>query len=413
MGLPDVRITRGNGNLGRLAVSEDGIAGIIVSGVAVAGPDGFALTDVLGPFNELADAEARGITEAYDTTNTCLAWRHIKDFYDYAPAGSKLYVMVVAKTVLMAEMADKDELYATKLIDQAEGKIRILGITRVPDGAYVPAYTDELENDMWTAVDNAQELQEEEFSLRHRPFSIIMEGRNWQGDISQTKDLRDAASSPEANRVTIMIGGDPEVRSAHAGATAYAAVGIALGKAAAVPVNRNIGRVKDGKLKVITVDFSSGDVYSDFTLADLNDLNDKGYVFFRNHIGKPGYFFNDDHTASVITDDFSYLNRGRTLDKACRITRQVYIEDLLDEVLVDQETGKLPPSTIKHYQGSIETAIEQQMVAVGELSGVNAFVDENQNVLSTDKIVTQLNLVPTGTAREIHTTVAYENPAIS
>jgi hypothetical protein len=209
-----------------------------------------------------------------------------------------------------------------------------------------------------------------------------------------------------------MIGGDPLTRAVHAKAADYAAVGIALGKAAAVPVNRNIGRVKDGPLAMVNVDFSSGDAYNVFTDADRDTLNDKGFIFFRSHIGKSGYYFNDDHTACVLTDDFAFLNRGRTLDKATRITRSVYLEDLLDEVQLDAETGKLNAASIKHYQASVEKAINEQMTASKEIVGVSAYVNPDQNILSTDKIVTELDIIPTGTARVIECTVAYSNPAI-
>lgn len=409
MSQPNVTVIRGNGNLGRSAASQDGVAGIIVSGVAVSGE--FALGEVLGPFLQLSDAEDKGINKAYDIANTCLAWHHIRDFYNYAPVGSQLYVMVVAKTVTMAEMADKNENFVKTLIDQAGGAIRLIGITRVPDNGYTPAITGELEDDMWDCVSNAQTLQEDEFSARHRPFSIIVEGRNWQGDIGDTLDMRASGTSPNANRVTVMIGGDPLTRNVHAKAADYAAVGIVLGKAAAVPVNRNIGRVKDGSLKMVNVDFSSGDAYNVFTDADRDSLNDKGYVFFRSHIGKSGYYFNDDHTACVLTDDFAYLNRGRPLDKATRITRTVYLEDLLDEVELDSVTGKMNAASIKHYQASVEKAINEQMTALKEISGASAYVNPDQNILSTDKIVTELSIVPTGIARKIEATVAYSNPA--
>ena len=37
MGRPNVKITLSNGNLGRSAVSDDGVAGLVLTGVAVEG----------------------------------------------------------------------------------------------------------------------------------------------------------------------------------------------------------------------------------------------------------------------------------------------------------------------------------------------------------------------------------------
>ena len=54
-GLPRVTTALGNGNLGKVQASEDGIALLIVSGIAVSGK--FALGDVQGPFTSLKGAE--------------------------------------------------------------------------------------------------------------------------------------------------------------------------------------------------------------------------------------------------------------------------------------------------------------------------------------------------------------------
>lgn len=414
MALPKVTINVSNGNLGRTAASNDGICGLIGTGVAVSGK--FALGDVLGPFTSLADAEAKGIDSAYDTTNTCMMWRHIKDFYDEAESqgvkGAKLYVMVVAKTVLMADMTLKTNLTNSvkKLLTTANGDIRIVGVTRIPDGAYVPAYTDQFENDLWTAATNAKALIDEEFSL-YRPVSIILEGRNWQGNVATSRDLRSASVGPNANRVAIVMGADPDVSGAAAHANKYAFVGKVLGRLAAIPVQRNIGRVKSGKISVMTkAGFSNNANISTLTETQLGTLNDYGYIFALQHMGKTGFYFNDDHAACPITDDFSSLSRGRVMDKAARITRTVYLEELLDDIQLDP-TGKLAASTIKDYQGKIEDAVNKDMTAKGEIVRVSAFVDPDQNVLSTDKVTAQITILPKAISKEIVATLAFENEA--
>ena len=140
MSLPGNTITLGNGNIGALS-GDDGVMGLMVSGIAVAGK--FALGDVLGPFHSTQDAIDKGITPEYDTTNTTLAYKHIKDFFDEAGNGRPLYVMVVAKTVTLSQQVDKDLTHAKKLLTTAGGRIKFVGATRVPDGAYAPVYLDQ------------------------------------------------------------------------------------------------------------------------------------------------------------------------------------------------------------------------------------------------------------------------------
>ena len=404
--LPSVNVSLSNGNLGRTGTSQDGTSGIIVSGIAVSGQ--FALGDVVGPYTSIADAEANGIDAAYDTANTCMAYHHIKAFFDQAPAGTKLYVMVVAKTVVMTDLCDVAMDYAKKLLVQTAGAIKLIGITRIPDVAYTPTYSGQFETDLSTALTKLQALVESEFAL-HRPVRAIIEGRNFQGVVSTTRDLRSVSTGPNANAVMVMIGQDNDVAASLAAYEKYAAVGTALGRAAAIPVQRNLGRVKDGDIGITNAGLSNGALLSTLSDQNVSDLNDKGYVFLRSHAQKAGFFFNDDHTACPITDDFGQLSLGRVADKAASIAYLTYLEELLDEVQIDATTGKLALPTVKHYQGEIEQAIIDQMP--GEISSVECFIDPDQKLLSNSNLQIQLDITPVGTNRTISVTLALVNPS--
>lgn len=408
MALPNAVVKLSNGNLGRTAPSEDGISALIASGVAVAGK--FALGDIL-VLKSLKDAEALGIDKAYDTANTCLAWNHIKEFYEGAGDGTELRVMIVAKTVTLTQMADPAGNYAKKTLSTGDGKgkTRLLILTRCPDAAYVPVYTDQFEADIWNAGAAAKTLREQEFAL-HRPVSIFIEGRNFQGNATTSKNLRDAVAGLNANRVHIVISQDPDVAALGAHAAKYANVAYAAGVAAGLPVQRSIARVKNGPLKPKKAALSNGALLSTFTDTQLDTLHDYGYIYMRNLDGKAGFYFNDDSAACPITDDYSGLARGRVMDKAARITRAVYLEELNDDIELDENTGRLAPSTIKHYQGEVEREINAQMTSNKEIVKVTAFVNPDQNVLSTDKIFTELNILPKGYSKNIESTLAYENP---
>lgn len=403
MTMPKITITKQGGNLGRLAANEDGVSALILTGIAVAGE--FDLGDIVGPFFQVEDAEAVGITAAYDTTNKVLAHKHISDFYEHAGSGKELYVMVLAEAKTMTEMADKAEAYAKHLLSTLQGKVRLLGITRVPPSAYAPTHTGQFDPDLWTAIVKAQALVEEEFAA-HRPVSVILEGRDFQGTIASATDLR----TLDAADCSVMIGADPDVSGADAKYAGYAAVGIALGKAAAIAVQRNIGRVRDGALSIEQVALSDGDeLYlpgSDHSDADLDTMDTKGYIFFRRHVGKAGFYFNNDHTCVAITSDFAYIHLNRPIDKVCRLAREIFTDVLLEDVEVSTE-GKMSPSVIKELQGQIDDAVAREMIANGELSAFYSYIDPDQNVLSSDEIEVQLNPTPKGMVNEVSVTVAY------
>ncbi|MEI2758971.1 MAG: DUF2586 family protein [Bacteroidia bacterium] len=403
--LPNVNVAIDNDRLGRIAPSSDGVSGLILSGVAVGGS--FVLGDILEG-NSLADFEALGITQAYDTTNTTNAWKHISDFYSWSEnKGLKLYVMVVAKTVLMSALVDKTNAnYAKKMLIAANGNVKLLGVCRTPDGAYTPTYAAQLDTDIALAMANAQALYDDEFNL-FRPLQIFIEGYNWQGSVATSTNMRDPLTGFNANRVSLVIGNDNDYSTANAWAAKYASLGLFLGREAAIPVNRNAGRVKDGKLPLINAGFSNGNKVTTYTDANLDTLDDFGYIFFRPFTGKAGYYINDDHTASPYNQDALYISHGRVLDKAARIARKVYVDEILDEVQVEASTGKLAPSTCKHYQGIIEKAINDEMASRGEIVAVSAYVDPDQDVLTTDTINIEVDIVKTGTSRKIKVVIGF------
>lgn len=403
----DVKIILGNGNLGRAAANLDGVCALIGSGVSVS--EKFALGDILA-LRSLADAENFGITEEYDGSNVSLLWHHIRAFYDNAGEGVELYVLPVANTVTMEDMVDKSLTHAPRMLDMLKGRVRMLAISRVPDEDYGMGDIDEFDSDVWAAAAKAQELYLDQFD-RHRPIHIFIEGRAFQGNPSGSKDLRSPNTGLNANRVSIVIGADRAVAQEFNDAMYYAAVTIAMGRAAAIGVQRNIGRVKDGPLTVrSTVGLSDGRDLDDFTVTQLETLNELGYIFMMQRDGKSGYYFNNDHCACPLDDDYAYIHRSRPIDKAARIIRETYIDELLDDVMLDEASGKLAPSVIKHFQRTAEKAIEINMLANEEISGVSVFVDPDQDVLATDKIKTVMRIVPKGMVNSIEVTLSYSNP---
>ena len=280
--MKDVTIIIGNGNLGRASAVLDGVTALVASGVAVA--DKFALGDVLA-LRSVADAENLGITAAYDLANKVLLHQHIADFYANAGEGAELYVMPVVNTVTMEDMADITKTYAPVLLDTLKGRVRQLIITRVPPADYAPVFANQFDPDVWAAITKAQALYASEFT-KHRPIQILVEGRGFQGTAATAKDLRTLA----ANRVSVVICQVAEVAAKDARFADYAAVCLAAGRLAAIPVQRNIGRVKDSDVTVNgEAAFSDGTKLSAMSQASIDALDGFGYIFLIERDGKAGY----------------------------------------------------------------------------------------------------------------------------
>jgi len=348
------------------------------------------------------------LDENYDSTHGIAVFKHLVDFYSEAGEGSELHVMVIARTETLTTALLKTNNFAAKLLADKKGRIKLLAVARNPLAGYTPTVTNGVDADVFTAIANAKDLRTQEAGF-YRYCQFIVEGRSFAGaaGIATMTDLR-AVNGPNANRVSVCLSAEPAQSLLTPG---YASVGLLLGRLAADPVQRNPGRVKSGPLSLLNAALSNGAAVSTFTDTQLNILNDKGYIFLRQHSGKDGFYFSNDWTATKPTDDYSRIARGRVMDKASRLVREVYVEELLDEVDVDPTTGLLATSQIKSYQASAQTKLEQEMKARKEIAGVVVTVDADQNVLSTDEIQTTIDITPRGVANRLKATLSYSNPS--
>jgi hypothetical protein len=392
MALPGVSITLTNGALGLVAPGEDGVVGLVANGVAATG---LALGVSFQGFN-LDDFTAIGIDAAYDTTNTVDVYRQIKSFYDAAGDGAELWLMLVSQATNMTSILDKTTSNAKKLLTDAGGRIRILGVSRNPAGGYTPNTTaNQIDLDVINALVTGQALADD-MQAAFTPVRFIVEGYAFTGT---TAGLANLKTQTKPNMAVLI--GDTE-------SGARAMIGVLLGRLANIPVQRNPGRVKDGSLPITAAYLGTATLESDSSKAIA--IHNNGFITLRMHPGKAGYYFSDDPTCVAATDDYSSLARCRVIDKAIRIAATTFTEELLDEVLIDS-TGKIATVKAKYYQTIIETAINTAMTAESEISAVNAFVDDQQNVLSTNKICVELRITPVGYAKAIEIQLGFNNPA--
>lgn len=389
MALPKVSIVLTSGQLGLVAPGADGVVGIVFNSIAASG---LALGVSKQGFG-LDEFEAVGITAAFDTTNTLKVWRQIKEFYDEAGDGAELWVMLVSQATTMTSILDKTQAFAKKLLDDAAGRIKLLGVGRNPAVGYTPSTTaNQIDLDVITALVTGQALADDQLAI-FRPINIVVGAYAYTGTTSTLVDLK----AQTKRNISILIGNSES--------GARAAVGLLLGRLASVPVMRNPGRVKDGSV-TMTAAFLGTAAFETVDSSAIA-IHDKGFITLRKYTGKAGYYFSDDPTAVASTDDYSSLARCRVINKAIRIAYATYVEEILDEVEIDPTTGFLSAAKAKYYQSLIERAVNTAMA--GEISGFAAYVDPTQNVLSTNKICIDARIVPFGYAKEIEVSLGFAN----
>ena len=456
MGLPKITIPLLNGQLGQFVAVNGKVPGLILSGVAVSG--GIGLADPR-QISSLADAEALGITELYDQTNTLDAHLQIKEFYDQAGSGATLFIMLVAKTATMASVCDVTNNLAKKLLDYAQGAITFWGITRMPDGAYSLTTTNGFDDDAYAAIIKAQALCDN-YAGQFKPCRGIIGARAFDGTPADLVNLKantdprvmmllgsstdtyplKAATTIAAgsnvltnakvyvvegasitwNSLTKQIGdqftavtgqldftGTGVVREVFSNNYRGTSMGLLMGRLAKTPVQRKPSRVRDGAVGLLNAFFSNGG--SVMSLEDSWDsIHDKGYVFFRKFVNRNGFYFTSDPTCTSSADDYSSFARGLVIDKAMRILYDSSLDDLEDDNDVDED-GFIAPAYAKGLQGKLEDALKLAMS--GEISDATVTIDPRQNVLSNNKVqITKAGVKPRFYASYIDIPLGFDNP---
>lgn len=387
MGLPNVNIKIGNGNLGRTATSSDGVAGMVLTGTAVS--DTLKLNTHY-QLSSVRDLSALGVTEE----NNPLVYKDVTAFYAQTGEGTELHILVVAEATTLSQMVASDAgSPLRRLLDAADGRIRLVGINRLPPNEYTPTTTQGIDADAIAALSAAQVLAED-YAAGMMPVRGFIPAPGWDDTAENLFKPRGASSDRFA---MVLASDDPVGKSA--------AIGRILGRAAAVSVQVSIARVSDGAIADAGY-FTNGKTVAD-EAAKLEEIHEAGYVFYRTFPTLEGVYLNDDMTAAPVSDDYSNLNLGRVIDKAMLVSYNTYLTRLMDNVEVD-EAGRLPAELCASFEGIVRNALGNAMD--GEISGVTVYVNPDQNILATSVIEIEVTIIPQGTLRGITVKLAFSNP---
>ncbi|MEB0248514.1 DUF2586 family protein [Mucilaginibacter sp. 5B2] len=408
---PNVTINKLNGSLGRRTPSRDAVFGLVLSAPEVAG-DGNLKNGVTYPLASQKDAIAIGITAAYDTANTVLVYHHIDRFFTRNP-NATLYLLTAPQTAKLADMANVANNYAKKLARDQQGKIKYIGIGRNPAAGYAPVLTDGLDADVLTAIANAQALYASEFN-QFRYASFLIEGRSFNGTAAAAKDLR----TLNAPNVSVTIVADPAISKANAAYAGYAALGDTLGLISLAAVSQDPGELdpafnlqNTGLGLFTTAGLSSNLDINSYVDADLDQLNDKGYIFPDVISGLAGFYLSDSHTCSAIgNNDYAYIENNRTIEKAIFLARTAILPKVKSRLKVDPSTGQLQDDDRKALETTGKKALEQ-MEDEGDISGgIDCYVDPEQNVLATSNVNVEIAFTPLSIGRQIVISIGFSNP---
>lgn len=391
MALPGVTIELGSGGLGRVAATDDGVAGLLLTGTAV--PEKLQLNKHY-QLSSTKDLSNLGIT----AENNALVDHEVRSFYAQAGEGSELHLLVVAEATLLAAMCDPAaDSPLSKLVEGAGGRIRILGVNRLIPAEGEVDTEQGIDGDAIAAAAKAQQCAEN-YATKVMPFRMFLPAARWTGEVGTYKP-----SESSYNRVAMVLASEGELSGQYP-----ASIGMVLGRAAKAEPQQSLGRVKFGSLAADGYFTDGSNFLEKQGLAE--SLHDAGFIFFLNYPSKNGCYLNGCPMATNATDDYAVLNNGRVMDKAMRIAYDTYIDEIMDNVTVGED-GKLPSDICTSFESMIENAVASLMD--GQISAFEATVDPEQNILSTSRLEIECSLVPLGTINNIHVLLAFSNPALA
>jgi hypothetical protein len=381
MSLPKVSILYSNGNLLQDVDAVDGIAALCGTG-STAGLLGVPTT-----VYSLEDAEGKGFTEAAEPE----LYRHLKEFYGELAGNQELHVMLVPNTMTMDQMLDNtNEAGAKKLITDAQGKVRLLGVFHKPAAGYNGG-TDFIDTQVGAAITKAKVFAEARLA-ELVPLRILIEGRVANASANNTLQPKTSSNGYAG----VVLGGTR--------ADGSASVGLALGRAVKYGAHIKLGKVANGPLAIGTAYIGDKQIKD---VINLTELHDAGFISLMQHPQKAGFYFGIDRMSS--TDDYRLLAYGRVVDKAAVIAAAVYVEDLEGEVAIDAD-GKIDVSVLSHLEAKIRQQINLNMA--DQISALIVYINPSQDVINTGKLTIKLRVRPFGYTSFIDIDLGLEAPAI-
>lgn len=197
-------------------------------------------------------------------------------------------------------------------------------------------------------------------------------------------------------------------------------VGMALGLLTRSIVSHSMGYVNDCNLRsIITTDVEMG--FGDVTLNtaqvlaspvphktlsvhQLDELDDKGYVFLHTYMGYNGVFFSKDYSCS--DGDYNCISRNRVINKSSRMVRRALLPYVNAPILLTAG-GTLAAGDKANFINIITTVLSA-MKSAGEISDVGeVHFDDTTNLLQTKTLLFDYGILPVGCAEMIKVTQGF------
>lgn len=144
---------------------------------------------------------------------------------------------------------------------------------------------------------------------------------------------------------------------------------------------------------------------ADLQEADIEALDQAGYLTFRQYDGLAGYYVTNARVMCPEGSDYRYAEDTRVKNKIIRLTRQAALKRLQEDVdLADVDAD------LQAKAQFILADVKKEMLDKGEISDIRVIVPEGQDIQRTETLQLQIRYVPKGKIREFVIDLGMENP---
>lgn len=385
-----LEIKRQNGNVPKSLPGQDHVSGMIFYVNEADIPEDFN-AEAVHTVSTIDAAEALGITSDANSWAARVMHYQLSEVFRINN-GITLYVGIFTKPAAhtFAELATVQ--------NYADGAIRQFGIW---DGLT------ELTKENVTLLQS----QADALDLNNAPVSVGYAPSLKKGYQALPTDI--AGAAPRVSVIIAQPGGTNDTGALlFAEATnkttknAVSCIGVWLGHVSAAAVHESISWVKKFPSGISLPAFSDGTLVRSVDKAWLEKLDTARYLFLTPIVGVSGSYWNDSHNMDAAISDYNAIELVRTMDKACRGIRTYLTPELGGNVYIDASTGKLQSYTVAYLETMANKALED-MEKAGELSGYEAKIDPEQDVLSTSTVEVVIKNVPVGVIRKMKVKIGY------
>ena len=386
--MPQVIFSISDGNLGRTALNNDEISGLVFYNANVNDLTGITSTDNVVKFTNIGSIETAGITET--STNFKNEWYVINEYFRMGGGDVWIGIFPANTANTFTEL--------TTMKNVSAGEIRQYGVF---------ANTVNFNSTHLNTINTLMATM-----LTEKKPAVAITAFNYSGvtSLSNFTDLRNLAA--DAPYVSVVLGTDTANLPSTSATTSLPNLGAVVGALSSAKVSTNILYVSqfnytDGVYMVTPGIRYNGTTITPITSiaeADLDSLNDKGYIFWRFFPNVNGTYLSNDNNSTDITSDYASIHNNRVIGKVIREVDANVTPLIGGQVALSN--GLLTPQSVNRFQTAASSPLNV-MESNGEISSYSIYIDKTQDVAATNTVAIQVTIVPIFSSDNITITIGF------